>query len=140
MKTIPWLVGPWLFGGFALLGLSGMIEAVGDAGATASDRIPIYLLALAVLLGAPYCFYKAIRTAFSGTGRGKPAPSAPGTPRPAHRIIDPPETADTGEFDPDAAFARYMEKRTGQPADALTGEPASPNAQPPRPSFGRKVV
>lgn len=130
MKTVPWLVG-----GFALLGLSGMIEAVGDAGATASDRIPIYLLALAVLLGAPYCFDKAIRSAFSGMGRGKPASSEPERPRAAHRIVDPPETDDTGEFDPDAAFARYMEKRTGQPA-----EPASPNSQPPRLSFGRKVV
>ena len=135
MKTIPWLVG-----GFALLGLSGMIAAVGDAGATASDRIPIYLLALAVLLGAPYCFYVAIRSAFSGMGRGKPAPSAPERPRAAHRIVDPPETDDTGEFDPDAALARYMEKRTGQPADTPPGEPASPNSQPPRPSFGRKVV
>lgn len=135
MKTVPWLVG-----GFALLGLSGMIEAVGDAGATASDRIPIYLLALAVLLGAPYCFYKAIRSAFSGMGRGKPASSAPERPRAAHRIVDPPETDDTGEFDPDAAFARYMEKRTGQPVDPQPAEPASPNSQPPRPSFGRTVV
>jgi hypothetical protein len=135
MKTFAWLVG-----GFMLLGLSGMIEAVGDAGATASERIPIYLLALAVLLGAPYCFYKAIRSAFSGMGRGKPAPSAPTNPRAAHRIVDPPEPADAGEFDPDAAFARYMEKRTSLPADAQSDEPAPPSSQPPRPSFGRKVV
>ncbi|MCL9982688.1 MAG: hypothetical protein NBV60_05975 [Erythrobacter sp.] len=135
MKTIAWLVG-----GFMLLGLSGMIEAVGDSGATAADRLPIYLFALAVLLGAPFCFYKAIRRAFAGTRSRKPAPSAPESPRAAHRIVDGPAPAESGEFDPDAAFARYMEKRASQPSDTQLGEAAPPSPQPPRPSFGRKVV
>lgn len=135
MKTIAWLVG-----GFVLLGLSGMIEAVGDTGTTAADRLPIYLFALAVLLGAPFCFYKAIRNVFAGAGSGKRAPSATENPRAAHRIIDVLAPAETGEFDPDAAFARYMEKRTSQPSDTQLGETAPPNPQPPRPGFGRKVV
>jgi hypothetical protein len=135
MKTIAWLVG-----GFALLGLSGMIEAVGDTGATAAERLPLYLAALAVLLGAPFCFYKAFRAAFAGKGRDRPAPPAPRTARPAHRIVDPPEPAETEDFDPDEAFARYMAKRSSEPASAQpAGDTPAPQT-PPRPGFGRKVV
>ena len=135
MKTIAWLVG-----GLVLLGLSGLIEAFGDTGATAADRIPVYILALLVLLGAPFCFVMAFRGAWAVIRGGAQVRPTPTTPRAAHRIIDPPKTAETGEFDPDAAFARYMPKRTGQPAEAQSGEPAPPSPQAPRPSFGRKVV
>lgn len=135
MKTIAWLVG-----GFVLLGLSGMIEAVGDTGATAGERLPLYFVALAVLLGAPFCFYKAIRSAFTKTGRNTPAPSAPRSPRPAYRVVDEPELAEAGDFDPDAAFARYMDKRKGQADETQLDRPTSAIPQSPRSGFGRKAV
>jgi hypothetical protein len=135
MKAIAWLVG-----GFVLLGLSGMIEAVGDTGATAAEGLPLYLAALAVLLGAPFCFFKAFRAAFAGKGQDRPAPPAPRNARPAHRIVDPPEAAEIEDFDPDAAFARYMAKRTGQTGEAHPEAPVPTTLQAPPSTFGRKIV
>jgi hypothetical protein len=135
MKTIA-----WLFGGFMLLGLSGMIEAFGDTGPTAADRIPVYILALLVLLGAPFSFVMAFRSAWARLRGDIPARPASRIPSPAHRIVDRPAPPETGEFDPDAAFARYMEKRTGQAGEAHPEAPVPATPQAPRPSFGRKVV
>ncbi|MEE4206912.1 MAG: hypothetical protein V2I39_11510 [Erythrobacter sp.] len=134
MKVIAWLVG-----GFVLLTLSGVVEAVGDTGATPGERLPLYFAALGMLLGAGACFVLGIRSAFKGVfGRKKadPARSDTAPARPATRI-DPVEAqADLqSDFDPDAALARYLAKRS---ADA----PAPPEAQartgPKAGGFGRK--
>jgi hypothetical protein len=48
-----------------------------------------------------------------------------------------------GEFDPDAALARYMARRNAaDPAPAPAAPPAAPalGGSPPRPTFGRKIV
>lgn len=143
MKTIVWLIA-----GFALLGVSGLLESMGDAGASPGERLPLYLPALLALIGAPFCFFRGIRSAISGifggdSDRPKATKPAATAAQPAHRIaqVDPAQAEDT--FDADAAFARYMEKRAAQPE----AEPAAPPAtiakrQPPaaRPAFGRRVT
>ncbi len=140
MTTIAWLVA-----GFALLGLSGLLESLGDTGASPGARLPLYLPALAALVGAPYCFFRSIRSAIAGIIGVKPdkardaAPDA-APPRPARRIADSPETP---AFDADAVFARYMEKRAAAPPDEADRTPAGPaqtNPRPRRPSFGRRGV
>jgi hypothetical protein len=136
----------WIIGGFALLGLSRMVEAMGDTGANAGERLPVYLLALAILLGALFCFFKALRTLF-GSGRGPSTPRLPAEPpRAAQRIEDSDDMDEDGEFDPDKALARYMERRTGQQGGATAAPspaaaPAPRAAAPaPRTGFGRKGV
>jgi hypothetical protein len=80
----------WLIGGFVLLGLSGMIEAVGDTGASAGARLPIYLAALGALLGASTCFYKALRSAFEMMVGGVDRPATTATAVPGPRPAAPP--------------------------------------------------
>ncbi|WP_296720161.1 hypothetical protein [Erythrobacter sp.] len=143
MKTIAWFVA-----GSAMLALSSLLESIGDAGGSPGERLPLYLPALAALIGAPFCFFRGIRSALSeiiGANSDKPKATKPAATeaRPAQRLADI-DTADTGDaFDADAAFARYMEKRAAQPA----AEPVTPPAttaerQPPitRPTFGRRVT
>lgn len=131
----------WVMGGFVLLALSRVIESVGDTGTSPSERLPIYLFALAVLLGAAFCFIKAGRVLWDsvtgknrGGGTGGSGPE--GGPRPARRLVDtlPPDGSDS--FDADAAFARYIERR-GEQTDQVpvAGQPEQPPA--PR-AFGRK--
>ena len=138
MKVIAWLVG-----GFALLTLSGVVEAIGDTGATPGERLPLYFAALAMLLGAGACFVLGIRGALKtvfGKKKAAPTEADPAPTRPATRI-DPvsAETDLQSDFDPDAALARYLAKRAPNaaapaeiPASARTGRKAG--------GFGRKGI
>ncbi|WP_349514213.1 hypothetical protein [Erythrobacter sp. NFXS35] len=143
MKTIAWLIA-----GFALLGVSSLLESIGDTGASPGERLPLYVPALLALLGAPICFFRGIRSAISeiiGGNSDKPKAAKPAATvaRPAQRLADINTAEAEDTFDADAAFARYMEKRAAQPA----AEPVAPRAtmaerQPPaaRPVFGRRVT
>ncbi len=137
--------GYWVIGGFALLGMGGMIEVMGDAGTTARLRLPLYLASLACLLGASMCFYMALRKAMEAgiDAVRKPRKDESISPIPAARIADgvdaEPAPART-DFDPDAVIARYLEQRGPQP-DEVSPRPAAPaSPTPPRSGFGRKVV
>ena len=146
----------WLIAGFALVGLSGMLESLGDAGVTPVERLPYYLPAMLALMGAPYCFFRAIRSGFSEIfgkqqGTARPA-SRTAKVRPARRLAEAGEDMPDSDFDADAAFARYMERRAagqtapGEPASgdpapgapAQNGQTGQPDAT--RPTFGRRVV
>jgi|GEM_PF-1362131 len=137
MKVIAWLIG-----GFVLLVLSGLVEAVGDTGATPGERLPLYFAALAMLIGAGACFVLGIRNAF-GTVFGRKAPKTASdklAARPATRI-DPleAEPEPVSDFDPDAALSRYLAKRppiADAPAQASAPAPARTQRKPG--GFGRK--
>lgn len=131
----------WVMGGFVLLTLSRAIEAVGDTGASPSERLPIYFLALAVLLGAGFCFIKAGRVlwdTFTGRNRGGGTDgSGPtGGARPSRRLSDPLPDDGSDSFDADAAFARYMERRSEPEQQVISTGQGAPTPQPR--GFGRK--
>lgn len=132
----------WVMGGFVLLALSRAIEAVGDTGTNPSERLPIYFLALAALLGAAFCFIKAGRVLWNnftgknrGGGSGGSGPE--GDARPARRLADRVPADGSDSFDADAAFARYMEQRgDSRPQAAPASGQSTPLPQPR--GFGRK--
>ena len=131
----------WVMGGWVLLTFARFIEAVGDRGATAGERLPIYSFGIVVLCGAAFCFIRAGRVLwdnFTGKNRGGGSGgSGPdGGARPARRLTDALPEDSSEDFDADAVFARYMERR-GDPGSQApaTGQ----NAPPPQPrGFGRK--
>lgn len=138
----------WIVAGFALLGLSGLLESLGDTGITPGSRLTFHLPALAALGAANFCFYRGLRGALGSIWSGLWQGSARKTgARPAYRIADE-ENEAASDFDADAAFARYMERR----ATGLEAEPQQAPATPPRPAlnpaarsparpgFGRKTV
>lgn len=136
MKPIAWLVG-----GFALTGLAGAIESMGDLGPDASSRLPLYIPALLVLFAGQYCLWRGVRSGvvviWSGAfDRRRNSPDSD-SPRPAHRLADS-DSADG--FDPDEVLARYLKQREANSdhAPKLTS-PTAPT-QPVRPSFGRRSV
>lgn len=143
MKTIAWFIA-----GSAMLALASLLESIGDTGGSPGERLPLYLPALAAMIGAPFCFFRAIRSAISeiiggNTDKPKPAKAAATAARPAQPIaqIDTAEAHDA--FDADAAFARYMEKRAAQPAPEPVAPPAGMAQRQPsatRPAFGRRVT
>jgi hypothetical protein len=136
MKAMFWVIGGWM-----LLMFAGLIEAIGDRGASAGERLPIYFFALAVLLGAGFCFVRAGRVLwdnFTGKNRGggSGGNGPEGGPRPARRLTDALPAGGSDEFDADAAFARYMERRSeAGPQGSAPGQSAPP---PPPRGFGRK--
>ena len=114
----------WLIGGFALYKLSNVLEAMGDAAPLAvegvsGERLQYHGAALVVLIGGFACFVRGGYLAWRAIKRG-------GTPKPPKTKAA--EVSPEPEFDPDAAFARYMENRGSQP-----------EVPTPRPGgFGRK--
>ena len=140
----------WIVAGFALLGLSGLLESLGDTGASASDRLTLYLPALAALGAANFCFYRGLRSALGSIWTGLWNSGSAGSKRaarPAYRMAE--DEGDTAsDFDADAAFARYMERRAAGLAAEPQPEPVTPSGPAPRPvarpaarpGFGRKTV
>ncbi|WP_285710951.1 hypothetical protein [Erythrobacter oryzae] len=129
----------WVMGGWVLLIAAKFVEAIGDRGATAGERLPIYSFAIVVLCGAAFCFIRAGRVLWDNfTGKNKGGSGPGGGARPARRLADtlPDDGADS--FDVDAAFARYMERRgeSGSQAPQPSGQNALPPPQPR--GFGRK--
>jgi hypothetical protein len=137
MKTFAWLIG-----GFALLGLAGFLESMGDEGAAAGERLALYLPATLAMLGSTTCFYRALRSALSAiVGGGSPKPEkgapSPAKPRPASRIF---AASPEPEFDADAAFARYMEQREDDEPIAPRAAADPMRSAPSQPAFGRRVL
>ncbi|MCL9998064.1 MAG: hypothetical protein NBV68_01660 [Erythrobacter sp.] len=132
----------WVMGGWVLLTLARLIEAIGDRGATSSERLPIYFLGIGVLLGAAFCFIKAGRVVWDTfTGRNRGGGSGGNGPeggaRPARRLTDALPADGSDSFDADAAFARYMERRGDSGPQAPRASDQS--VPPPQPrGFGRK--
>jgi hypothetical protein len=114
----------WLVGGFALYKLSNVLEAMGDAAPIAAEgvsgeRLQYHGAALAVLIVGAACFIRGGYLAWRAI-KDAGAPKPPKPPA-ADAEAEP-------EFDPDAAFAHYMETRGSQP-----------DLPSPRPGgFGRK--
>lgn len=138
MKAMFWVMGGWM-----LLVAAKFVEAIGDRGATAGERLPIYSFAIVVLFGAGFCFIRAGRVLWDNfTGKNKRGGSGGGGPeggaRPARRLTAPLPDDGSDNFDADAVFARYMERRgeSGPQAPQPAGQSAPPPPQPR--GFGRK--
>ena len=124
---------PWLLGGFGLLGLSKVVEGIGDgfplaAEGASPERLVFHLLALAALLAGLTCFLGAARGIVRALRRSKvagPAEAARST-APGDSLTAP------SEFDADAALARYLERKR-DPADAPPPAPRKPAS-----GFGRR--
>jgi hypothetical protein len=121
-----------LIGGFVLLSVSKVVEAVGDSfpinpNGVSSDRLVFHVAALGLVILAGYCFFACLRSLF---GKQKPSTlNAPLFKRPASI------QQDTG-FDADAVMERYLANRS----DPTPSESPSNRPEPPRPSFGRKTT
>ncbi|MCK0128719.1 hypothetical protein [Erythrobacter sp. F6033] len=131
----------WIIGGFALLGLSGLIEGYGDLGAGPEDRLPFYFTALAILVGAGFCFFKGWRGAAAEFPWAKNKETSQSTEAvPATRKTDSDGTETETEFDVDAAFERYMKSRPSDVSATAKHQPAQRNGPAARSGFGRKGV
>ncbi len=119
-----------LIGGFVLLAISRIVEAVGDGfpinpDGVSTERLVFHVTALGITIFAGYCFFASLRSLF---GKQKPSSSeAAAFGRPASI------QQDTG-FDADAAIQRYLANRS----EPLPGEGTNSHPEPPRPGFGRK--
>jgi hypothetical protein len=130
----------YVFAGMFLAGVSKVIEIRGDiapyaAQGVSGERLLYHGLALLVLLSALACFIQGGRVAFRrifnrGSTETAELVKVFADSGPPQR--DPP---DDENFDPDAALARYFERKQTASLDA-----ARPTEAPPRPagSFGRK--
>ncbi|MEO0591269.1 MAG: hypothetical protein AAFZ11_12025 [Pseudomonadota bacterium] len=131
----------WILAGMGLVWLAGLIEALGDLGGTPEARLPFYFAALGTLGGALYCFFKAFRgfsadLPFSKRSKQDESAEPEAKVRPARKIVDAPEKQPS-DFDVDAAFSRYMNKRDSNPAAHSANANNAP-AAPTRSGFGRK--
>lgn len=120
---------PWLLAGFGLLGASRAVEALGDGFPLAADgaspeRLMFHSAALVILLGGFACFLHAGRLIYRSV-RGQ-TPRAPAESAPAESVQAP------DAFDPDAALARYLERKAEQ------GDSPPPVARVPATGFGRR--
>ena len=124
----------WLVAGLVLSTLSRGFEAMGDAAPFAEsgvsgERLMFHSLALALLLAAIACGIKLIAVLL-----GSVRDTVAGSPQTVARVFSETPQA-PGEFDPDAAFERYMAKKASGDIEV----PAGPAGQsPPRAGFGRK--
>ncbi|MEM7779797.1 MAG: hypothetical protein AAF697_05315 [Pseudomonadota bacterium] len=108
----------WIVAGFVCLGVSGSIEWIGDRGANPSERMPYYLAALGLLMGAAFCFVKGGKEVWYAimvqAGDAPPKEKVKAGARPARRTADSDHQTATDQhstFDADEALARYMARR-----------------------------
>ena len=128
----------WLLAGGGLYWLARLFESVGDSFPLAAEgvspgRLMFHSAALIVILGALFCFVRAGRIIWRALRGDKSAPQPetkrPTAPAPARQVCAPQAP---GEFDPDAALARYLETKS-------THEVRQPSPGRPSPGgFGRK--
>jgi hypothetical protein len=145
MRTAKWIAA-WL----ALSGVAGLLHMAGEAGVAQVQALPFYVPLVIGAVGQ-MCFYRALRSAigdaWSGLWGGRKAKSD-GPGRGGGGFAGPDDPAPTSDFDADAAFARYMERRTADaqsaPQPAARPAPRAPRAPTPAPrpqgGFGRKVI
>ncbi|MBI1404315.1 MAG: hypothetical protein GC147_14040 [Porphyrobacter sp.] len=145
---------PWLVGGLALTGLASMLSGLGEGGTMSLAQIELTLPGLIVGAAGQFCLWRGMRSGiatlwqglWSGAAR-QAGTSAPGDQERPPRRVDPFEDeAPLSDFDADAVFARYMEKRAAQEPDmpsapiAAAAGPAPSPRPAARPAFGRKGV
>lgn len=122
---------PWIAAGFVLylaakrIGIEGDLEPMGTA------RTSYHLLALAVNLLAIAAFVRGALLAFRAIAGSPPD----GVSDVAGAFGNRPVSGRAGEFDPDAAFARYMANKAGsEDEDAVPPQPVRP------PTFGHRPL
>ena len=140
MRTTTWIIlGLALNGGAALLHGPDTPTA-----ADLAETVPYYLPSVILLAAGQFCLYRASRSAlgnvWAGLWGGKRKGAATAKP-PGFTKFE--EVGPASDFDPDAAFARYMERRAT--LEGAAGEPRAPLPSPAAPvrasgGFGRKVV
>ena len=113
---------PWLLCGFGLLWLSKLLEGFGDALPFAAegaswDRAAFHGAALVALLAGLGCFIRAMLAMWRRNRGGKVEA------RKLARVFD--EGDAPRDFDPDAALARYLEKRTESGSEPNRPAPTS---------------
>lgn len=92
--------------GFGLMKLSKSLELQGDLATAPGDRLGYHLIALLVLLIAGGCFVRSGIVLYRTT-LGRKSDDA----REVAKVFADPEPA----FDPDAALARYTERKRAEP-------------------------
>lgn len=127
----------WIALGIVAIALSRGFEAMGDAAPYAEagvsgERLTFHLAALVLLIAGGAAFLRALVGAVR-TIQGKVATPAATPTRAAAAVFSEPSRHD-GDFDPDAAFARYMERKAAGEVQPVTAGAATP----PRQGFGRK--
>lgn len=131
----------WILAWAALTGAASLLHAgdLPDIQHLAAD-LPTYLPSLLLGAAGQLCLYRAIRS-FAGSLWGGPERKPRGKsscPQTSHFAAHADEPV--SDFDADAAFARYMERRKAQGEEEEP--PLTPPAAPVRIAggFGRKVV
>jgi hypothetical protein len=128
----------WLFGGFGLVGLSKIVEALGDGFPQALEgasweRLTFHSMALLILLAGLACFLCAARGIYR-TWSGKTLP--PAGPVALTAPAGVPQAP--SEFDPDAALARYLERKQEQEQGRDQSDSPPSRPRPPAGGFGRR--
>lgn len=127
----------WIALGIVAIALSRGLEAMGDAAPYAEagvsgERLTFHLAALVLLIVGGAAFVRALIGAVR-TIQGKVSARAATPARAAAAVFSEPSRPD-GDFDADAAFARYMERKAAGEVQTVTAIAASL----PRQGFGRK--
>ena len=105
----------WLAAGIGLFGLSRLLESMGDLAPIAESGVSVeraawHVPALLVLLAAMACFVRAGVVIWRSVRGGGSAP--PSTPS---KLVPGAVNAEAGDFDADAALARYLEQKNAEP-------------------------
>lgn len=140
MKTALWIVA-----GLCLTGSATMLPSAKEAGYPLIAEMPFYVPFILAAAGQ-YCLYRGLRSAMGDiwtaiTGRGrKPVPANSPRRAPGSGIGEDAEPV--SDFDADAAFARYMDQRAADEAEAPPARSVKTPAprSPPQAGFGRRVV
>lgn len=141
MRTTTWIILGLAFNGAAAL-LDGPET---PTAADLAETVPYYLLSVILLAAGQFCLFRAFRGAlgdvWSGLWGGKRNGAEAAKPSAVKTLEDAEPASD---FDPDAAFARYMERRKAMEEDAGEAHQA-PLPSPTTPvraagGFGRRVV
>jgi len=105
----------WLAAGIGLFGVSRVLESMGDLAPLAAsgvswERAGWHLSALLMLLAGGACFIRAgVLTWRAITGRSDRRASEPS------KMVPGLVNADVGDFDADAALARYLDQKNAEP-------------------------
>ena len=131
----------YVFGGMFLSGVSKLIEIRGDvapyaAEGVSGERLFYHGIALLVLLGALACFIQGGRVAFRRIFRRGSTETEELVKVFADYGAPQKDPADDENFDPDAALARYFERKQAGAMPSPRPAEAPPRAAPG--GFGRK--
>ncbi|MFM7348832.1 MAG: hypothetical protein ACKO01_05015 [Erythrobacter sp.] len=138
----------WIAAWLALTAAATLLHSgdMPDVQHLAAD-LPTYLPSLLLGAAGKFCLYRAIRSGIGELWGG--ITGRPGKARGGARPFAPLDEEPASDFDADAAFARYMERRGAQAV--VEDQPATRAASPapaPRPikprgaqgGFGRKIA